>query len=222
MPREMKYKFILISTFFQTILFLLFSKNLSIIESIFAGIGIWFVLMLFFGIVEFILRIDILCKIVLFFYKLFVILSVIFFFFAISDGKEGIIVWGALFLFLYTFFKLADMEINHSDPWEFIPFFNKKKSATVPTSFIYTMLTSYTPPPKKRRKKTKKNTKKTKKNIVKCINCGKEIENPTSNICPYCGKDIYNKQIDLIKCPNCGQEYSSDEAFCPFCGKPKP
>ena len=53
--------------------------------------------------------------------------------------------------------------------------------------------------------------------IVICANCGKKIEDPKSNICPYCGKDIY-KKIKFKKCPVCGLEYDESYSKCPYCG----
>lgn len=53
--------------------------------------------------------------------------------------------------------------------------------------------------------------------IVICANCGKKIENPKSNICPYCGKDIY-KKVKFKKCPVCGLEYDESYSKCPYCG----
>ena len=231
--QEMKFKFIMISTFFQSILMILLEHD-SIIGDIFMGIIAWISLMLFFIVVEIILRIDFLSKILLWFYKLFWIVSLLIFIPSLLKGLEGLLIWLFLVTFLYTFFKLADMEINHSDPWEFIPIFKSKTSTSSTPTYTppsYTFTPSPTPPPtpkhttppKKTHKPTHHKKKKSKKlNIAKCVNCGKEIENPTSNICPYCGKDIYKKQTNLIKCPKCGQEYSSDESFCPFCGTPKP
>ena len=48
--------------------------------------------------------------------------------------------------------------------------------------------------------------------MVKCKNCGEEIED--KNFCPKCGT-----KNESIICPSCNSELNEDDVFCPECGE---
>ena len=49
--------------------------------------------------------------------------------------------------------------------------------------------------------------------MVKCPECGKEVEN--NNFCGNCGAEIIKKNV----CSNCGIQLDDNNVFCPNCGK---
>lgn len=49
--------------------------------------------------------------------------------------------------------------------------------------------------------------------MVKCPECGKEVEN--NNFCGNCGAEIIKKNV----CSNCGIQLDDKTVFCPNCGK---
>ena len=53
--------------------------------------------------------------------------------------------------------------------------------------------------------------------LVECINCNFSIKNPSTNLCPNCGSDIYLKS-EYISCESCGSEYDNNAHSCPYCG----
>ena len=53
--------------------------------------------------------------------------------------------------------------------------------------------------------------------IIECVNCNFSIKNPSTNLCPNCGSDIYTKS-DYISCESCGSEYDNSAKSCPYCG----
>ena len=54
--------------------------------------------------------------------------------------------------------------------------------------------------------------------MVKCSNCGNEVEE-TADFCPDCGTKIANSpQIEKKFCEKCGTENSKDADFCSSCG----
>ena len=52
---------------------------------------------------------------------------------------------------------------------------------------------------------------------IACVNCGCYHENPTTNLCSRCGKDIYVKQ-EYHSCESCGSDYDIELTECPVCG----
>ena len=48
--------------------------------------------------------------------------------------------------------------------------------------------------------------------MVKCKNCGEEIEE--KNFCPKCGT-----KNDIILCPSCNSQLEEEDIFCPECGE---
>jgi len=48
--------------------------------------------------------------------------------------------------------------------------------------------------------------------MVKCKNCGEEIDN--KNFCPKCGT-----KNEIMICPSCESELDDDDIFCPECGE---
>ena len=53
--------------------------------------------------------------------------------------------------------------------------------------------------------------------VVECINCNFSIKNPSTNLCPNCGSDIYLKS-EYISCESCGSDYDHSALSCPYCG----
>ena len=53
--------------------------------------------------------------------------------------------------------------------------------------------------------------------IIECLNCNFSIKNPSTNLCPNCGSDIYTKS-KYINCESCGSDYDSSAESCPYCG----
>jgi len=117
---------------------------------------------------------------------------------------------GLLLLYFYLTLKYLEnlILLDNFEFGDYIPcskyFTTTKKS--VPSS----------KPSKSPAKTSVKTSAKSSSNVI-CANCGKKIENPKSNICPYCGKDIY-KKIKFKKCPVCGLEYDESYSKCPYCG----
>lgn len=83
------------------------------------------------------------------------------------------------------------------------------------------------PTPKPKRKKPKPTPAPTPAPVpdhyVTCVNCHSNIKNPTNNLCPSCGKHLYNKDTN-VRCKSCGQDYPASEPYCPICcdGMSKP
>ena len=53
--------------------------------------------------------------------------------------------------------------------------------------------------------------------MVECINCNFSIKNPSTNLCPNCGSDIYLKS-EYISCESCGSDYDHSADSCLYCG----
>ena len=53
--------------------------------------------------------------------------------------------------------------------------------------------------------------------FVECVNCNFSVKNPSTNLCPNCGSDIYTKS-EYISCESCGSEYDNSAKSCPYCG----
>jgi len=51
--------------------------------------------------------------------------------------------------------------------------------------------------------------------IIKCIGCGKQLEEGIK-FCPDCGKKVW---IKPTKCPKCSSAVFSDDKFCQECGE---